>query len=98
MEFKLSYFRQDGKLRAVGRVEMATGSTDYDSVLEYIVFRSRLQYGLPGIAGLADCYHILIEAAGLEPRLVPARRLNHLDSIRPALDSVMNTPGVANDD
>ena len=98
MEFKLSYFRQDGTLRAVGRMEMATGSTDYDSVLEYIAFRSRLQHGLPGIAGLADCYHILIEAAGLEPRLVPARRLDHLDVIRPASDLVINTAGFGEDD
>lgn len=103
MEVKLSYFRQDGKLRATGR--LSTNWIDYNRLLADVLRRSRLQNGLPGINGLADCYHILIEPNGHEPRLLPAQRPEHREGVRPvssptttAGNPSMSPPHYADDD
>jgi len=94
MEVKLSYFGQDGKLRATGR--LATNSSDYNNdLLETVLRRSRLYNGLPGIHGLANCYHILIEPAGLEPMLVPAQPREKGERRRAMLNSTTTRAGVA---
>lgn len=93
MEVKLSYFGLDGKLRGTGR--LATNSGDYSDLLESVLRRSRLYNGLPGIHGLADCYHILIEAAGLEPMLVPAQPRGKGERRRAMSNSTTTRAGVA---